>query len=213
MLFRFTRYLSICGLAISITMGCFLLMQQLLHQPASVKTSTPPLVTIAFQDVEFPEMRQPPPRQPRPERKPPPELPPPETTIKTAQTEQPIDDLYKLVSIEGINGVSPGLRAEIGPDTGFDGQSGHLVRTVGVLPQYPVEANIAGIEGWVKVEFTVKASGLVADVKVLSSNPTGIFEQAAIDAVSKWNFKPRYINGRPVATKATQILEFNLDND
>ena len=55
-----------------------------------------------------------------------------------------------------------------------------------------------GIEGWVIVSFTITASGTVEDVRVLESS-NSIFEASAIRAVQKFKYKPRIVNGEPVA--------------
>jgi protein TonB len=40
------------------------------------------------------------------------------------------------------------------------------------------------------------------------SNPT--FDQAAIDAVRKWKYKPALKDGQPVAVFLSVVVEFNL---
>lgn len=62
-------------------------------------------------------------------------------------------------------------------------------------PEYPEEALKAGLEGYVIVEFTVKASGRTADSRVvMSSSP--IFEQAALDAAKEFLYLPRVAGGQ-----------------
>ncbi len=77
-------------------------------------------------------------------------------------------------------------------------------------PQYPYQATRRRIEGWVRVSFLVTASGDVEDVVVLESEPEGMFDRAALRAVSKWKFKPRIVDGKPVAARAEQLVEFRL---
>jgi protein TonB len=77
-------------------------------------------------------------------------------------------------------------------------------------PRYPYQARRRGIEGWVRVSFTVTSDGDVEDVIVEEAEPAGIFEQAAIAAVYKWKFKPRSMDGQPVAGRAEQLVEFKL---
>lgn len=78
-------------------------------------------------------------------------------------------------------------------------------------PQYPYQATRRGIEGWVRVSFVVTATGEVEDVVLLESDPEGIFDRAAQRAVSKWKFKPRIVDGKPVAARAEQVVEFRLN--
>ena len=48
------------------------------------------------------------------------------------------------------------------------------------------------------VEFTVTKQGSVRDPVVVQAEPEGIFDQAAMDAVLKFKYKPRVIDGEAV---------------
>jgi protein TonB len=98
----------------------------------------------------------------------------------------------------------------IGPQTAMQADS-NFVPLSQLPPQYPYKAAQRGIEGWVRVEFDVTATGTVEHVEVIESEPPGVFDKAAIRAVSRWRFKPRMVNGRAVAGKAIQIVDFKLD--
>jgi len=78
-------------------------------------------------------------------------------------------------------------------------------------PRYPYQATRRGIEGWVRVAFRVTETGTVEDVEVLESEPPGVFDQAAVNAVYRWRFKPRIRNGQPVAGRAEQVVDFRLN--
>jgi protein TonB len=80
-----------------------------------------------------------------------------------------------------------------------------------IPPRYPYQATRRKIEGWVRVSFLVTDSGTVEDAVVLESEPEGMFERAALDAVRKWTFKPRIVDGRPVPARAEQVVEFKLN--
>lgn len=79
-------------------------------------------------------------------------------------------------------------------------------------PQYPYQATRRRIEGWVRVSFKVTETGTVEDVVLLESEPEGIFDRAAMRAVSQWKFKPRIVDGKPVAARAEQVVEFKLND-
>ena len=68
-----------------------------------------------------------------------------------------------------------------------------------------------GTEGWVEVEFTITEVGTVKDPKVIDAKPPRIFNREAIRAILKWKFKPRVVDGVAVERRATQIIDFNLD--
>ena len=38
-----------------------------------------------------------------------------------------------------------------------------------------------------------------------------LFEAAAVQAVLRWKFKPKVVNGQPVQQKGAQRIEFNLN--
>ena len=80
-----------------------------------------------------------------------------------------------------------------------------------VQPTYPPHAAQRGIEGWVQVSFSVTESGTVANAKVMSADPPGIFNRAALKAIAKWKYKPKIRNGKPVARHGLLIkLDFVL---
>ena len=62
-------------------------------------------------------------------------------------------------------------------------------------PIYPVEAKRNGIEGYVVVIYDVTIKGQVENLRIESAEPQGIFDEAALAAVSAWQFKPPRVNG------------------
>ncbi|MDD5460796.1 MAG: energy transducer TonB [Methylococcales bacterium] len=85
-----------------------------------------------------------------------------------------------------------------------------VVPLVRVPPKYPARAARRHIEGWVKVEFTITTDGSVADAVVISSEPESIFDDAALTAISKWEFKEKIVGGVAVPQRAVQKLQFKL---
>jgi TonB family protein len=81
-------------------------------------------------------------------------------------------------------------------------------RVKSVEPVYPEDARKNGIEGIVVLEATVDVKGVVEKVKVLNSIPA--LDQAAIDAVKKWVYEPKVINGKPVPVVFTVTVRFVL---
>ena len=69
---------------------------------------------------------------------------------------------------------------------------------------------MAGVEGWVKVRFTVEPDGSVSSPKVIQSKPPRVFDTAALRAIKKWKFKPKVVNGIAVQQDGTQLIEFKL---
>jgi protein TonB len=89
---------------------------------------------------------------------------------------------------------------------------GDIIPVVVIRPIYPREAAISGIEGWVKIEFTITEAGTVKDPRVVDARPARVFNRAAIRAMLKWKFKPRVVEGVAVDRRASQIIDFTLDD-
>ena len=75
---------------------------------------------------------------------------------------------------------------------------------------YPPIARAARVQGDVVIAIVINAKGEVASEKVLSGPP--MLQQAALDAVRKWTFKPFAENGSAVAVSTTVRIPFHLDN-
>jgi TonB family protein len=79
-----------------------------------------------------------------------------------------------------------------------------------VQPTYPSRAVNGKLEGWVDVEFTVAETGKVKDVSVRASSIPGVFEEAAIKAVSQWRYKPVVRDAKPVPVRSEIRIRFTL---
>jgi len=76
---------------------------------------------------------------------------------------------------------------------------------------YPLDLKRTGIAGYATVEFIVTSSGDVLNAHAIDSSHRG-FEQAAIDAVMKWKFRPGRKAGRAVNTnRVQQKITFTLN--
>lgn len=56
-------------------------------------------------------------------------------------------------------------------------------------PRYPLSALNRRIEGSVQIAFVIQPDGSVTAVRLLSSTPPGVFDEAALAAVSRWRFE------------------------
>jgi TonB family protein len=83
-----------------------------------------------------------------------------------------------------------------------------LKRIVTVAPVYPPEARANRVEGWVEVGFTVTPTGEVAGAQVRAASPAGIFDEAALAALSQWRFQPVMKDGKPVSQRSVVRLKF-----
>jgi protein TonB len=85
-----------------------------------------------------------------------------------------------------------------------------MKRTFFMAPTYPTRARERNTEGWVDLEFTVTTDGTTRDAVVLSAEPAGTFDRAALDAVKRWRYEPRVENGKVVDQRVGMRLRFRL---
>ena len=77
-------------------------------------------------------------------------------------------------------------------------------------PVYPMEAARNRTNGWVIVKFTVATDGSVRNAKVTSSQPSRVFDHAAVVAISRATFQPALDKGKPVASTLERRIEFKF---
>ena len=75
---------------------------------------------------------------------------------------------------------------------------GSYVPIFKIPPIYPRRAQERGIEGCVMLEFTVTKVGSVRDPAVIWSQPSGIFDRAAMRSALKFKYKPQIRDGQPI---------------
>jgi protein TonB len=78
-------------------------------------------------------------------------------------------------------------------------------------PIYPYEMRRAGITGEVNVGFIVDSNGDVRDAYVINSTHRE-FEVPAVQAVSKWKFRPGRRGGRAVNTRMSVPIVFSFND-
>lgn len=77
-----------------------------------------------------------------------------------------------------------------------------------VDPVYPQEAMAAKPAGTVILEAIVDGSGRVADTRIVKGIPG--LDDAAVRAVSQWEFTPTLLNGEPTAIIMTVTVTFHV---
>ncbi len=115
-------------------------------------------------------------------------------------------------------GVGSGKGGGYGPGEG-GGVGGGVYRVGGgvsppqvlykVDPEYSEEARKAKYSGTVLISLVVAPDGHATNIKVVRTLGLGLDEKA-IEAVSKWKFKPGQKNGTAVAVQATIEVNFRL---
>lgn len=79
-----------------------------------------------------------------------------------------------------------------------------------VQPKYPQKAELNKVQGWVELDFTVAATGEVMDIAVHAANAPGVFEEAAISALSQWRYQPMLRDAKPVPQRVRIRIRFSL---
>jgi protein TonB len=71
---------------------------------------------------------------------------------------------------------------------------------------------VRGVEGHVDVRFVVDETGRVGDEELLADSPPGIFADAALRALRRWQFTPGRHAGRPVRVHMRIRIRFDLED-
>jgi len=122
----------------------------------------------------------------------------------------------ETTTASGHIGYQPaGLEISV-PETEVGGMGGYRDTearpVVRVNPKYPIEAARNGIEGWVILAFDISAIGEVVNIKILDSEPKRVFDKAAKQALRKWKYRAKSVDGRPVSQENFTVqLDFNMD--
>jgi protein TonB len=78
------------------------------------------------------------------------------------------------------------------------------------IPMYPPIAKAARVSGTVVLHAVISTSGSVINLRVISGPP--MLQQAALDAVQKWKYRPYLLNNEPVEFETTVNVIFSLNN-
>lgn len=191
------RYIAAILAAGVITIGLFFLMQSLISGGEGAMSE--PVKGSVLDFVRTPEPEQVQEKERKPERPPEPEQPP---------EDLPQPQMDSSVDSDASSGydfsANVDAAADIGNGASLQASDGEYLPIVKVQATYPRRALQRGIEGYVVVEFTVTKQGTVRDPVVVEAQPQGIFEQSALDAVLKFKYKPRVIDGNPVEVEGVR---------
>jgi TonB family protein len=77
------------------------------------------------------------------------------------------------------------------------------------LPQYPDETGASRASGRVVMQAVINKDGTIGHLRVIEGDPA--LRNAALDAVSKWRYKPYTVNGQPVDVSTTVAVDFRPD--
>lgn len=198
------RLLPIVAGALLVNLVLFLVIQRM-ATPQRFQLPVP-ADSIAIDFVRL--KREPPP--PPPNRELPPPEPPPEKPLVTPDLATPRPEPVRP------NAITPNLAQLDLPltvaGTPYIGEPGlrEAIPLVRIPPLYPPGALARGIEGMVRIEFTVGRDGSVVDPVVVEADPPHIFDRTALQAIRRWKFAKRLVDGEPVSWRSVQTIYFRL---
>lgn len=212
------RALPSLGMGLVITLGLFLLMTTLVSGNTKGidkggANELQDFVRISRAESTKQKERELP-KRPEPPKRP----PTPQQAMQQQQVQQNAMDLDIPKIDVPLGAGGGGVFIPISGATGGGGGGfgdGEMIPIVRIEPQWPRQALIDGISGFVRLSFTVMEDGSVepGSAKVIESKPPRLFDSSAIRAVSRWKFKPRIVDGKPVRRPAEQTIAFNLEDD
>ena len=207
---QFIRYFILPVFALLTSLGIFYFMSALVFKGKIPTDSGSENVSISFlpddslEDLKLrsrhlpkePEEKEPPPESPKLNI--PQEIKQPELSNQLPQLELP-DDFQS--DAQG-GGVSP---------QGIKDSAGSPLFQIQAV--YPRKAAVQNIEGFVLLQFDITKTGQVDNVSVITASPPKIFNSSAVQALRKWKYKPKIVNGKAVRQKNRRVrLLFSLEN-
>lgn len=79
-----------------------------------------------------------------------------------------------------------------------------------VQPAYPAAAKAAGSEGTVVLHAIIGMEGNPLSLRVMNTQVEPELARAAVEAVSKWRYRPTLLNGNPIEVDTTVMVNFKL---
>jgi protein TonB len=166
-------------------------------QPKTPQTPTPPTPSMATPSANLPKLDLP--------------LPNIDTGVSVASAPAP--------SLAGLTAASapaapPAPAAPSADETaGQSGPEQEVMPLNDVRPEYPYRARQRGIEGHIKLAFTITAAGKVENIRVLEAAPSNVIDREARRAAARWRCAPRTENGSAVSREAVKTLHFRLQGE
>ena len=141
--------------------------------------------------------------------------------IKMVAEKEAPPSTFGVAGAEGLGGSSSGVLGSV-----FGSGSGPKVQAAapkkvnisggvaaGLLiqkttPTYPPIAKAARVSGTVVLQATISKSGTIENLRVISG--PAMLQQAAMDAVRTWRYRPYLLNNEPVEVDTTVNVIFSL---
>lgn len=192
---------AVIPVAMVITLGLFVFMAYLVKSPENmtlVEKEVIPVDIASVREEAKPNVRQT-------------NLPTPPTLTQPPVRQSLPNDPSESESVIVEAPPSPEIPSGGGLPTLTASERG-ATPLVRIAPSYPTEAARDGIEGWVRLTFSIDEKGDVFDVTVIDAEPKRTFNRAAIAALKKWRFQPKIVEGAAtIQTGQSVQLDFSLE--
>lgn len=167
-------------------------------QPKTPQPPTPPTPDMAAPDANLPKLDL--------------DLPSLNAAISVATA--PAPSLSGLTAAPSAPAAAPAPASAAVEAAGNPGGPEQEVMPLNdVRPEYPYRARQQGIEGHIKLAFTINPQGRVENIRVLEASPRNVFDREARRAAARWRFAPRTEGGAAVSREAVKTLHFRLQGE
>ena len=167
-------------------------------QPKTPQPPTPPTPNMASPDASLPKLDL--------------DLPNIDAGISVATA--PAPSLSGLTAAQSAPAAAPAPASAAVEAVGNPGGPEQEVMPLNdVRPEYPYRARQQGIEGHIKLAFTINPQGRVENIRVLEASPRNVFDREARRAAARWRFAPRTEGGAAVSREAVKTLHFRLQGE
>lgn len=187
---RVGRYFIALGIGLFAAISLLWVMQFLIATGQAAITEALDARFVDFVRVKREEVTEV--KEDKPER-------PPEVDEAPPDIPQQDMDNSNLDSAVAVSAPNPNLNVGLDGELGdFSLAEGDYLPIVKVAPMYPRRAQSRGLEGYCDLQFTVTPLGTTADVAVIECT-SSLFERASVQALLKFKYKPRVVNGTAIA--------------
>ena len=139
-----------------------------------------------------------------------------------SEKEAPPTSSFGVAGMEGLGGGSvggtmggifggqaaPKVKAEAPKKVNISGGVAQGMLLQKTVPVYPPIAKAARVQGTVVLQATISKTGAIENLRVVSG--PAMLQQAALDAVRSWRYRPYLLNNEPVEVETTVNVIFTL---
>jgi protein TonB len=111
-------------------------------------------------------------------------------------------------SVFGSGSSGPKVKAEAPKKINISGGVAQGMLLNKTAPSYPPIAKAARVSGTVVLQAMISKTGTIENLRVISG--PAMLQQAALEAVKSWRYRPYLLNGDPVEVETTVNVVFTL---